>query len=58
MGIDGTEQFVTTPEVHSDEAIDGDPLPPGQVWAISPGSMRSVESHSINALNTPSAGSL
>lgn len=37
MGLDGTEQFVTTPELHSDEAIDGDPLPPGQVWAISPG---------------------
>lgn len=37
MGVDGTEQFVTTPELHSDEAIDGDPLPPGQVWAISPG---------------------
>ncbi|MFV1965297.1 MAG: BREX system Lon protease-like protein BrxL [Pirellulaceae bacterium] len=38
MGIDGVEQFVSTPELHSDEAIDGDPLPPGQVWAISPGS--------------------
>lgn len=38
LGIEGTEQFVTTPELHSDEAIDGDPLPPGQVWAISPGS--------------------
>jgi len=25
------------PELHSDDAIDGDPLPPGQVWAISPG---------------------
>ena len=23
--------------MHSDAAIDGDPLPPGQVWAISPG---------------------
>lgn len=38
LGMDGTEQFVTTPELHSDEAIDSDPLPPGQVWAISPGS--------------------
>ena len=37
LGIDGTEQFVATPELHSDEAIDSDPLPPGQVWAISPG---------------------
>jgi len=37
MGVDGVEQFVATPELHSDEAIDGDPLPPGQVWAIGPG---------------------
>jgi ATP-dependent Lon protease len=37
MGMDGTERFVTTPELHSDEAIDSDPLPPGQVWALSPG---------------------
>ncbi len=34
---DGVEQFVSTPELHSDEAIDGDPLPPGQVWSLSPG---------------------
>jgi ATP-dependent Lon protease len=38
LGVDGVEQFVSTPELHSDAAIDGDPLPPGQVWAISPGS--------------------
>lgn len=37
LGRDGVEQFVATPELHSDEAIDGDPLPPGQVWAVSPG---------------------
>ncbi len=37
LGVDGVEQFVATPELHSDEAIDSDPLPPGQVWAISPG---------------------
>jgi len=37
LGVDGIEQFVSTPELHSDAAIDGDPLPPGQVWAISPG---------------------
>ena len=40
LGVDGVEQFVATPELHSDEAIDGDPLPPGQVWAISPGTPR------------------
>jgi ATP-dependent Lon protease len=37
MMPDGVEQFVATPELHSDDAIDSDPLPPGQVWAISPG---------------------
>ena len=37
LGVDGIEQFVATPELHSDEAIDGDPLPPGQVWAITSG---------------------
>jgi len=37
MGVEGVEQFVSTPELHSDEAIEADPLPPGQVWAISPG---------------------
>ena len=37
LGVDGTESFVATPELRSDEAIDSDPLPPGQVWAIGPG---------------------
>jgi len=31
------EQFVATPEIQSEDAIGSDPLPPGQVWAISPG---------------------
>jgi ATP-dependent Lon protease len=37
MGEDGVEQFVSTPELHSDDAIDSDPLPPGQVWTVGPG---------------------
>lgn len=37
LGVDGIEQFVSTPELHSDEAIEGDPLPPGQVWAVTTG---------------------
>ena len=37
MGEYGVEKFVSTPELHSDEAIELDPLPPGQVWGISPG---------------------
>ena len=39
MGEDGVERFVATPELHSDDAIGSDPLPPGQVWAISPGGL-------------------
>jgi ATP-dependent Lon protease len=38
VGVEGVEQFVSTPELHSDEAIETDPLPPGQVWTVSPGS--------------------
>ncbi len=34
LGVEGTERFVSTPELRSDEAIDGDPLPPGQVWGV------------------------
>ncbi|MDE0104067.1 MAG: BREX system Lon protease-like protein BrxL [Bryobacterales bacterium] len=37
LGAEGTERFVATPELQSDEAIDSDPLPPGQLWAIGPG---------------------
>jgi ATP-dependent Lon protease len=37
IGEDGVEHFVATPEIQSDEEIGADPLPPGQVWAISPG---------------------
>ncbi len=37
LGVDGVEQFVSTPELHSDEAIESDPLPPGQVWAVGMG---------------------
>ncbi len=39
MGTEGVEQFVSTPELHSENSIGGDPLEPGQVWTISPGGM-------------------
>jgi ATP-dependent Lon protease len=39
MGTDGVEQFVATPELQSDDSIGDDPLPPGQVWVMSPGGM-------------------
>jgi ATP-dependent Lon protease len=38
LGVEGVEQFVSTRELHSDEAIESDPLPPGQVWAVGIGS--------------------
>jgi len=37
IGEDGVEKFVVTPELQSEDSIGTDPLPPGQVWAISPG---------------------
>jgi len=37
MGENGVEKFVVTPELQSEGTIGSDPLPPGQVWAISPG---------------------
>jgi ATP-dependent Lon protease len=57
MGTDAIEQFVTTPELHSENIIGPDPLPPGQVWAISPGSQ---DDHSglyrIEVTSTPGSG--
>lgn len=37
MENSGVEQFVATPELRSDDKIELDPLPPGQIWCISPG---------------------
>jgi ATP-dependent Lon protease len=38
LGKDGVEKFVVTPELQSEDHVGRDPLPPGQVWAVSPGS--------------------
>jgi ATP-dependent Lon protease len=38
MGADGVEKFVSTPELQTENQIGTDPLEPGQVWTISPGS--------------------
>ncbi len=38
LGQDGVEKFVVTPELHSEDHVGRDPLPPGQVWAVSPAS--------------------
>jgi ATP-dependent Lon protease len=37
LGEEGVERFVLTPELHREDTVGSDPLPPGQVWAISPG---------------------
>lgn len=57
IGVEGVEQFVPTPELHSDTAIEADPLPPGQVWAISPGGQDAVASlYRIEATSGPGSG--
>jgi ATP-dependent Lon protease len=57
LGADGVEQFVSTPEMHSDSAIDADPLPPGQVWAISTGSPEAGPGlYRIEATSGPGSG--
>lgn len=37
IGIDGVETFVTTPEIHSENTIGEDPMPPGQIWTMNIG---------------------
>lgn len=39
LGNDDVEKFVSTPELYSEDSIGTDPLPPGQVWVISPGAL-------------------
>ncbi len=57
LGPEGVEQFVSTPELHSDEAIEGDPLPPGQVWAVSPGGVEGGPGlYRIEVASGPGAG--
>jgi ATP-dependent Lon protease len=57
MGTEGVEQFVSTPELHGDDAIETDPLPPGQVWTISPGSQDAPPSlYRIEATYGPGSG--
>jgi ATP-dependent Lon protease len=57
IGEGGVEHFVATPEIQSDEEIGADPLPPGQVWAISPGSPdESVGLYRIEVNEAPGSG--
>jgi len=57
MGEDGVERFVVTPEIQSENSIGSDPLPPGQVWAISPGGVNEgVGLYRIEANEGPGSG--
>lgn len=57
LGNDGVERFVVTPELQSQEGIGTDPLDPGQVWAISPGSQdEGAGLYRIEATEGPGSG--
>ncbi len=57
MGADAIEQFVATPELHSENIVGPDPLPPGQVWAISPGGQDEGSGlYRIEVTDTPGSG--
>src|SRR5690625_1225783 len=54
---EGVEQFVSTPELASPDSIGLDPLPPGQVWAISEGGGDVGPGlYRIEAADTPGSG--
>ena len=54
---EGVEQFVSTPELASPDSIGLDPLPPGQVWAITEGGGEVGPGlYRIEAADTPGAG--
>ena len=55
LGFDGVETFVATPELQSDAMITGDPLPPGQVFAIGEGNGEGAGLYRIEV--TEAAGS-
>ena len=57
LGQDGVEKFVVTPELQSEDHIGRDPLPPGQVWAISPsGQDESSGLYRIEVTEGPGSG--
>ena len=54
---EGVEQFVSTPELASPDSIGLDPLPPGQVWAMSEGNGDIGPGlYRVVASDTPGAG--
>jgi ATP-dependent Lon protease len=59
LGAEGVERFVATPELQGEDQIGTDPLPPGQVWAISPGGVDDMTGpglYRIDANEGPGSG--
>ena len=57
IGEDGVETFVTTPEIHSENTISEDPLPPGQIWALNAGGQEETTGlYKIEINSAPGAG--
>lgn len=57
LASDGVEKYVATPEVQGEAGIGTDPLPPGQVWAISPGGQDEAAGlYRIEASEGPGSG--
>jgi ATP-dependent Lon protease len=57
LRLDGIEHFVSTPELQSEGSIGGDPLPPGQVFAIGPGGHEEAASlYRIEVTEGPGGG--
>jgi len=57
IGGDGVETFVTTPEIHSENTISEDPLPPGQIWALNAGGQEETTGlYKIEINSNPGSG--
>lgn len=57
IGYDGVEKFVVTAELQSENEIGSDPLPPGQIWSISPGTLDEYPGlYRIEATQGPGSG--
>jgi ATP-dependent Lon protease len=57
IGEDGVETFVTTPEIHSENTISEDPLPPGQIWTLNAGGQEETTGlYKIEINNGPGSG--
>lgn len=58
MTIDGVEKYVSTPELYKENSITSEPLPPGQVWSMSPGNTDGEPQglFKIEVTSTPGSG--